>query len=1608
MRSVFVAVAILLTSSFAFARILQQPIITSGSEDIWEIDAEYVLSKYGDAGHGSLHGNAIFEYQWNNRDKEFLFLTVDPARGRIRYTIAQGDERVLKDNWCGEYGEQGSGTGQFKYPRGICIFPKASDNRYLLVFVADEGNDRIVKLEYDTKTRKLEWISSISTGFLKAPKDVACQWLDESAGTAVLAAVNVGENRINFYKVSSTGGVSYLTSYGTNGSGEGNFNMPTSLTFHNTAYHNGYGYFDLFVSDCGNNRIVKIRCEIQSNGSSHEFYWRAEKEISPDVIFVSGVYGESSNTREAVVFVHEVNRKKITAYDWDFQDKLYEIDGYRSTYMSFFEGECALSEQWSLQSGLKYYWLDSGYKEAGAIPNQFVESSIQDVVLNYVLTGGGSVTIQVWRKGTVPPWLGYPNWLYYPVATLEGNDPQKAGRHYTIWDVGSQNYGPYVITFDVIDYYQGTRGMRREIPITILPSGYPSAFYSSFEPFEGSAVPWENSIETNNFADNLESEVVGAENGITPHTGTKMYKVTGVDTTYGSTSGVVEFTVFNPTDYTISEPTYLSYWVRAKEFPNKVAGKIFVDGSFNWTAGKRLRDWEDYGRILDRNSKPLNEQIVEIKDGWTHHVLTLTPATRQELGKLYITLKECWESDTGRFTVYFDDIQLTSIYPGGPLEWYPEQFATGDYDSTNRDCNFDMEFHAYDLNPDTLTSQYRWVYLEVYGNGDTSTAGSCCECQDEDTTWVHPEPGSGIRLEVPPEKATITSSTKFSWWQYDKAHALVVGALLEEPDKDTNWLYWAWNADNHWDEAGYVHMGDSGHARNYNEWEGPFIRNIVADYATEFQQPGLTSLKLRSLRVAHYCRSDWTDDKGGILGEPYLGDHTGPMIDSLPGDSFPDPPKVTFRGSSPVGTAKPSGGRIMVDPSGWSGTRVDTTIKVIPYTWNLGKMIRPKLCKLVLSRNAGQTFEHVIADSLSPGEEEPLDTIIIDDTLETVRYALRGEYEWYNEAPPTSAAQVKLIVTDSTDSTYETVSNLFQIHIPSALFWPLEGNANNVAVNPDNGEIHKVWTTWGDEDTSERYILYTHSTDGNIWDTLDSPGEGRRPTIVLDTSGNPVILYNKADEDDDLGISSSRAGGWSMSDLNPPSWNFNKVTANFEIDDYDTLHYAIFAEKDSFGLTFTAVFYAKKVSSDTTGIAATQIGFHLGDYDKDYGPSIALDVQNRPHIAYRMADDIYYAHYTGSSWIYDTFPSDTTCHPSISCVGGNVFILYRNPDKQLARKLGYLDGTLTSDRHLYASSGAILDPRLIGGDVVVFTDNADTSSRKVRFAQYDSEVNGFSYPVPISDNERNAYSPQGRVMPDSSLWIMWTEDRGTHNKIAYENFDPLYESPFCELDAGWAETPYTDYRDDTTTSGGVKLDVGTDSVGYSFTEFNPSLDHTLLLEFFFEDSTVETTNYIIVHDREIDTIEIEEGYVNQFYLGDTSGNSTISLDIYPGDSIPVGVARIVVYEGQSSGGLYSAGIVEKPIPLPLRFALYQNFPNPFGSSTTIRYALPRACEVNLSVFDVSGRRVRLLHKGKQEAGFHELQWQGNDDIGRKLSSGVYFMRFEAEGFEDSKKMVLIK
>jgi len=106
--------------------------------------------------------------------------------------------------------------------------------------------------------------------------------------------------------------------------------------------------------------------------------------------------------------------------------------------------------------------------------------------------------------------------------------------------------------------------------------------------------------------------------------------------------------------------------------------------------------------------------------------------------------------------------------------------------------------------------------------------------------------------------------------------------------------------------------------------------------------------------------------------------------------------------------------------------------------------------------------------------------------------------------------------------------------------------------------------------------------------------------------------------------------------------------------------------------------------------------------------------------------------------------------------------------------------------------------------------------------------------------------------------------------------------------------------------------------------------------------------------------------------------------------------------------LYAVGVQQNGTEIPVKFELSQNYPNPFNPSTKINFSLPKAEQVTLKIYDITGKEIVTLVNQKYTAGKYTTDWMGTDANGKAVSSGVYFYKIVAGNYIETKRMVFLK
>ena len=102
----------------------------------------------------------------------------------------------------------------------------------------------------------------------------------------------------------------------------------------------------------------------------------------------------------------------------------------------------------------------------------------------------------------------------------------------------------------------------------------------------------------------------------------------------------------------------------------------------------------------------------------------------------------------------------------------------------------------------------------------------------------------------------------------------------------------------------------------------------------------------------------------------------------------------------------------------------------------------------------------------------------------------------------------------------------------------------------------------------------------------------------------------------------------------------------------------------------------------------------------------------------------------------------------------------------------------------------------------------------------------------------------------------------------------------------------------------------------------------------------------------------------------------------------------------------------KEITIPETFSLYQNYPNPFNPNTTIQFEIPftekQKVNVELRIYNLQGELIRTLVNEEKSPGIYRVLWNGDDQFGEKVVSGIYLYRINIGEFSAVKKMILVK
>ena len=384
-----------------------------------------------------------------------------------------------------------------------------------------------------------------------------------------------------------------------------------------------------------------------------------------------------------------------------------------------------------------------------------------------------------------------------------------------------------------------------DAPRLAFTSGFEGTDYTSFADY-----PYENTIVP------AFGGAVGTDNGIVPHSGSKMYKIQGTDVNgpdlpkdvakavVPAIDGKTYWNLYDPF-VKIGSSSYLSFWMYVYASPTNF-GQIFIDATTK--SGKRFSQVLSPSNIYlcDTSGVRITPSIHKAPKGkWVNYVVNLTNAVSYPTGleneiinRLMLGYDDATNDQKGEFIAYVDDIQLLTSSP------------------------------VYD----------QWTVAH-YGGDANATIGWQEQTGGGAKLVMDNNGGEPVDYVMGPwvinelsEPIAVSSDRVINWSQYDPIHALSFAAKIAGKDGKARWLCYSANGQNHAADPlgneglfGFVNMGIT--QETYNQWQ-TFNRNVYSDYLSLF---GVEPSEITALGVSHFSYASWDGDNGGAVRDISFG-----------------------------------------------------------------------------------------------------------------------------------------------------------------------------------------------------------------------------------------------------------------------------------------------------------------------------------------------------------------------------------------------------------------------------------------------------------------------------------------------------------------------------------------------------------------------------------------------------------------------------------------------------------------------------------------------------------------------------------------------------------------
>ncbi|MBN2378816.1 T9SS type A sorting domain-containing protein [candidate division WOR-3 bacterium] len=814
------------------------------------------------------------------------------------------------------------------------------------------------------------------------------------------------------------------------------------------------------------------------------------------------------------------------------------------------------------------------------------------------------------------------------------------------------------------------------------------------------------------------------------------------------------------------------------------------------------------------------------------------------------------------------------------------------------------------------------------------------------------ESGSGRTVVDPPSDFTAT-------WDEDNDEVDLTWTLPPTPNNVGHFKLYKqkWGQGFNWNIEPFEHRGEN--VTSYSDDEGPFERGAIYLYAIRACDNDTSVMVVNE-----------TVDTVRVPFEFFEPDHIADFI--------------------PLETAK-IGDPLVPGNSGlvcWAAA-IDE---------NTGE--EPAEVLVDVSYDGGTSYTNVAIEE-DPGEYKLLGTEVDDEGYTIAYYGYEGEENWTPSASADPSTFLKYryrVVLESGDTVtgYSacnyTLANGLGAEYSTAYTGPKFGFGSD--------KLGMVYT----DDVSR--VLYAESDDGIVWDTIikvDSPGSA--PTVVM-VEDEPVIAWKKGS----INNQSASVGGTSgeKNSVPPGGSGVQKLSEVGLYTMADSFCVGIFkASGPTLGsLTSLVLLEARMTPTTTTFTGAPVYTVFSPSTWIDEAPAMAADADHNTYYSFVYNNKTIFIYRSGGTNHVDTLSSSGWCHPEITISEGNVDVLYGDVvsgDTMLLRKSHYLgaDGwhpETDTFAGVEATSFSAAGP-------YVLAEDADHGLNMHLWDEIDRELESGE----LADSCYYPGMGLSRVNDDPELMMCWARKVGSDYYVVSERagMNGSKISHARHYGGDGENDPMTVLCRSTDTYDDYEVDVIKETLEYEVENLDSTIGYKLYLELYGDPEGPDSTEVIITASSEVDTVTVYAGELLVHTIEIDEADADLGIELANDDD--AGLVRFVLYEEpQSSTDYFMPGVEEPLKPIVTPFCLYQPFPNPFTNMTTVRFSVPYATNVDLKVYDVTGRMVTNLVSGKVEPGVHELQWNAKDDLSRKCAAGVYFVRFATDEYQASKKMVLVK